>query len=52
MNRTIDYLVSQGFNKALITGDYRGEKEPDIFCDSCTEDEFTKNRRTVVKVIQ
>lgn len=52
MNRTIDYLVDQGFNRALITGDYRGETQPDILCDSCTEDQFTKNRRTVVKVIQ
>ena len=52
MNRTIDYLVDQGFNRALITGDYKGETQPDILCDSCTEDQFTKNRRTVVKVIQ
>ena len=52
MNRTIDYLVEQGFNRELITGDYKGESEPNIVCDSCTEDQFTKNRRTIVKVIK
>ena len=45
MNRTIDYLVSKGFNRDLITGDYKGEDEPDIICEKCTEDQFTKNRR-------
>ena len=52
MNRTIDYLVSKGFNRDLITGDYKGEDEPDIICEKCTEDQFTKNRRTVIKVLK
>ncbi|MDG2152673.1 MAG: hypothetical protein P8K10_01930 [Crocinitomicaceae bacterium] len=52
MNRTIDYLVSQGFSRDLITGDYKGEDSPDVICDNCTEEQFTKNRRTVIKVLK
>ena len=52
MNRTIDYLVANGFNRSLITGGYKGEAEPDVICDTCNENQFTKNRRTVIKVIQ
>ncbi len=52
MNRTIDYLVSNGFERNLITGSYKGEREPDVVCENCTEEQFTKNRRTVIKVIQ
>lgn len=51
MERTINYLVSNGFDRSLITGGYKGEDEPDVICDSCTEDQFTKNRRTVIQVI-
>jgi len=51
MERTIDYLVSKGFDRSLVTGGYKGEDEPDVICDSCTEDQFTKNRRTVIQVV-
>ena len=51
MERTVDYLVANGFNRDLITGDYKGEDDPDVICDTCTEDQFTKNRRTVVMVV-
>jgi outer membrane protein OmpA-like peptidoglycan-associated protein len=52
MNRTIDYLVSNGFNRDLITGSYKGERQPDVVCKKCTEEQFTKNRRTIIKVIE
>ena len=52
MNRTIDYLVSNGFNRDLITGSYKGERQPDVVCETCTEEQFTKNRRTIIKVIE
>jgi len=52
MNRTIDYLVSKGFNRDLITGSYKGERQPDVVCEKCTEEQFTKNRRTIIKVIE
>lgn len=52
MNRTIDYLVAKGISRERITGDYRGEREPDIKCDTCSEDQFTKNRRTVISIVQ
>jgi outer membrane protein OmpA-like peptidoglycan-associated protein len=51
MERTINYLVSKGFTRELITGGYKGEDEPDVICDSCSEEQFTKNRRTVIQVI-
>ena len=51
MERTINYLVSKGFTRDLITGSYKGEDEPDVICDNCSEEQFTKNRRTVIQVI-
>ena len=51
MNRTIDYLVSKGIGRERISGDYRGEREPDIKCEECSEDQFTKNRRTVISLV-
>jgi outer membrane protein OmpA-like peptidoglycan-associated protein len=48
MNRTIDYLVSGGIPRDLITGGYKGEREPDIKCTECSEDQYTKNRRTTI----
>lgn len=50
MEKTIDYLVSKGISKKNITGDYRGEREPDVKCSNCSEDQFTKNRRTVISI--
>ena len=38
-------------SRSLVTGGYKGEDEPDVICDSCTEDQFTKNRRTVIQVV-
>jgi OOP family OmpA-OmpF porin len=51
MERTIGYLVQNGIPKKNISGDFRGEREPDIKCDNCSEDQFTKNRRTTIQVI-
>jgi OmpA-OmpF porin, OOP family len=50
MNRTVDYLVQQGIPRNIITGTFKGEREPDIKCKSCSEEEFTKNRRTYIIV--
>ena len=52
MERTIGYLVSKGVSRDRITGDYRGEREPDIKCATCSEDQFTKNRRTVISIVK
>ena len=51
METTVDYLVSKGFTRELITGSFKGEDEPDVICKSCSEEQFTKNRRTVIQVI-
>lgn len=52
MNRTIDYLVSKGISKDRITGNYKGEREPDIKCEECSEEQFTKNRRTTISIVK
>ncbi len=52
MERTISYLVRHGISKSRITGDYKGEKDPDIKCTDCTEEQFTKNRRTTITLVQ
>jgi outer membrane protein OmpA-like peptidoglycan-associated protein/uncharacterized protein YneR len=52
MNRTIDYLVSQGIDRSRFKGDFKGENQPDVKCESCTEPQFTLNRRTTIKVIR
>lgn len=52
MNRTIDYLVSKGIDRNRIKGDFQGESQPDINCESCTETQFTLNRRTIIKVVK
>lgn len=50
MERTIGYLVQKGISRKNISGDFRGEREPDIKCANCNEDQFTKNRRTTIQV--
>ena len=50
MERTINYLVEKGIRRENISGDFRGEREPDIKCENCSEDQFTKNRRTTIQV--
>jgi outer membrane protein OmpA-like peptidoglycan-associated protein len=50
MNRTIDFLVSSGIPRDIISGTYKGEREPDVKCKSCSEEDFTKNRRTYIIV--
>ncbi len=50
MERTIGYLVENGIPRKNISGDFRGEREPDIKCDNCSEDQYTKNRRTTIQV--
>ena len=52
MERTIDYLVSKGVSKKNISGDFRGEREPDVQCSNCSEDQFSKNRRTVISIVK
>jgi outer membrane protein OmpA-like peptidoglycan-associated protein len=50
LERTVNYLVQKGIEKSRISGDFRGEREPDVKCDNCSEDQFTKNRRTTIQV--
>jgi outer membrane protein OmpA-like peptidoglycan-associated protein len=50
METTINYLVKKGIDRSRITGSYKGEREPDIKCSNYSEDQFTKNRRTTIKV--
>lgn len=53
MNRTIEYLLSNGISKSRISGNYKGERDPDIECaeEDCSEEEHTKNRRTTIRLI-
>jgi outer membrane protein OmpA-like peptidoglycan-associated protein len=50
MERTIGYLVNKGIPRNNIAGDFRGEREPDINCTNCTEEQYTQNRRTTIEV--
>jgi len=50
MERTIGYLVNKGIPRNNIAGYFRGEREPDIKCTNCTEEEYTQNRRTTIQV--
>jgi outer membrane protein OmpA-like peptidoglycan-associated protein len=50
MERTIGYLVNKGIPRNNIAGDFRGEREPDIKCTNCTEEQYTQNRRTTIQV--
>lgn len=52
MLRTIDYLVTKGIDKSRFIGDFKGESQPDIICETCTESQFTLNRRTTIKVLK
>lgn len=51
LESTTKYLVAHGIAKSRISGEYKGEKEPDIKCTDCTEEQFTKNRRTTIAII-
>ena len=51
MDRTINYLVEKGINRSRITGYYKGEREPEVNCEQCSEEQLTKNRRTTINVI-
>jgi outer membrane protein OmpA-like peptidoglycan-associated protein len=51
LNSVTKYLVKNGVNKKIITGSYKGESEPLINCDNCSDEEFRKNRRTTIKVV-
>ncbi len=48
MEKTIDYLVQSGIPRDMITGSFKGEREPDINCSPCDEVQYTKNRRTTL----
>jgi outer membrane protein OmpA-like peptidoglycan-associated protein len=52
MFKTRDFLVSKGFKFENISGACKGESELEIKCDECTEENHTKNRRTVIKVVK
>lgn len=51
LDATTKYLVAHGVAKSRISGEYKGEKEPDIKCTECTEEQFTKNRRTTLTIL-
>ena len=52
LESTIKYLVKKGINRSRLTGEFKGEKEPDIKCTECSEEQFKKNRRTTITVVQ
>lgn len=52
LETTTKYLVSHGIPKSRIKGEYKGEREPDVQCANCSEEEFTKNRRTTISLVQ
>jgi OOP family OmpA-OmpF porin len=51
MERTVNYLTQKGINRSRITGYYRGEREPAVQCDNCTQEQLLKNRRTTIEIV-
>ena len=50
METTIEYLTKNGLDRKYLFGEYKGERDPKVKCNNCTEEEFTKNRRTTIRV--
>ena len=49
---TVQYIISKGILKERITGQGFGENEPKVLCDTCSEVEFSKNRRSEFLIVK
>lgn len=49
---TVNYIIEQGIDKSRITWEAFGESKPKIECDSCTEEQFQENRRSLFKIVK
>lgn len=49
---TVQYLISQGISRERITGQGFGENEPKVICESCSEVEFSQNRRSEFLIVK
>ncbi|WP_313805400.1 OmpA family protein [Flavobacterium sp.] len=49
---TVQYVISKGIAKERITGKGYGESEPKVACDSCSEEEHAKNRRSEFLIVK
>lgn len=49
---TVQYIISKGISEERITGKGFGENEPKVLCDTCSEVEFSKNRRSEFLIVK
>lgn len=49
---TVQYVISKGIVKDRISGNGHGESELKIQCDTCTEEEHAKNRRSEFMIVK
>lgn len=49
---TVQYVISKGIAKDRISGKGYGESEPKVACDSCSEEEHAKNRRSEFMIVK
>jgi outer membrane protein OmpA-like peptidoglycan-associated protein len=49
---TVQYVISKGIAADRITGKGFGESEPIVPCDTCTEEEYAKNRRSEFLIVK
>ncbi|MDQ7918041.1 OmpA family protein [Mesonia sp. MT50] len=49
---TVQYVISKGIDESRISGEGLGESAPKVDCDSCTEEQFELNRRSVFRIIE
>ena len=49
---TVQYVISQGISSERITGQGFGENEPKIICETCSEVEFSQNRRSEFLIVK
>jgi tetratricopeptide (TPR) repeat protein len=49
---TVQYVISQGISSGRITGQGFGENEPKVICETCSEVEFSQNRRSEFLIVK
>ena len=49
---TVQYVISKGISVDRITGKGFGESEPLVPCNTCTEEEYAKNRRSEFLIVK
>lgn len=49
---TVQYVISKGISKDRISGKGYGESEPKEACESCTEEQHAKNRRSEFIIVK